>query len=63
MDVPIEEKLVDGLAEEYAAYFKLDTTPQVGYSIVCQFCLSEFISCVFFAVSKAFSLLTRETAI
>lgn len=46
MDVPIEEKLVDGLAEEYAAYFKLDTTPQVGYSIVCQFCLSEFISCV-----------------
>ena len=33
MDVKIDEKLVGALADEYASYFKLDTTPQVGDSI------------------------------
>lgn len=33
MDVQVDEKLVDGLANEYASYFKLDTTPQVGGSV------------------------------
>lgn len=49
MNAPVDEKLVDGLvdslADEYAGYFKLDTSPQVSSSICVRYFTCCFARC------------------